>query len=104
MISRTTTGPGRLRREEPSHDGLHSGSLGERFDRARQSWVDAGRRKTMEAGREVEAVVCGLQRHAEYGVGCASGRDAAADTAHPGRRARGVQRDEPELRFLARIF
>src|ERR1039458_5060183 len=104
MISRTSTSPGRWRQEAQPHDGLHFGSLGEQFDRAGQGGMDAGRAQALAAGREAEAVVCGVQRDAEYGVGCACGRDAAADTAYSGRGAGGVQCDESELRLLARIL
>ena len=40
-----------------------------------------GKRRAVAAGRKTEAAVCGLQRDAQYGIGCASGRDAAADSA-----------------------
>ena len=58
----------------------------------------------MAAGRETEAAVCGIQRDAQHGVGCAGGRDAAADPAHSGRGERRVQRDDPELRVLQGYF
>src|ERR1700683_3673266 len=104
MISLTSTIPGRRPREEQRHDGPCSRSLGKQFDRARQGGMDAGRRRTLEAGRKAEAFVCRLQWHAKYGIGCAGGRDAAADPAHSGRGSGGIQRDETEFRFLARIL
>src|SRR5580698_3902852 len=97
MILLTNTSPGLPRREGQRHDGFYSGSLGERLDRARQGGMDARRRETLEAGGEAETVVRGLQRDAEYGIGCAGGRNDEADPAHSGRGAGGFQRDEPEL-------
>ncbi len=57
---------------------------------------------TLAAGREAEAALCRIQRHAQYGIGCARRRNAAPDPAHSGRRTRRLQRDESELRLLAR--
>ena len=73
------------------------------IERAKAAWM-LGARQALAAGREAQTAVRRIQRDAQHGLGRAGGRDAAPDPAHSRRGASGVQRDEPEFRFLARIF
>jgi nucleoside-diphosphate-sugar epimerase len=73
--------PEARKREGRPHDGLRFRSVGFGHHREQENSVDDGQAGTVAAGRETEAAVCGLQRDAQYGIGCARGRDAAADSA-----------------------
>ena len=54
------------------------------IEKSKAGWM-LGEGKPWQPGRQAEAVVCGIQRHTQHGFGCARGRDAAADSPHPGR-------------------
>ena len=71
--------------------------MGQQPDRNYEIELDAGQEQALATRGEAEAAVCRLQRDAEYGIGCESGGDAAADPAYSGGKECGVQRDEPEL-------
>src|ERR1039458_5025806 len=49
--------------------------------------MDAGRTQSLATGRKAEAALCRLQRHAQHGLRCARGRNAAPDPSHFGRGA-----------------
>src|SRR6202041_1749048 len=67
--------------EGQPHDGPHVGSLGVGHYRRQENSVDDGKARAVAAGRKAKTAVCGLQRYAQYWIGCSGGRDAAADSA-----------------------
>ena len=67
------------------------------IEQTKLAWMlGAGRR--LAAGRDAEAALRRLQRHAQHRLGCARRGDAAAGAARPGRGERRAQRDDAEFR------
>ncbi len=66
------------------------------IERAKAGWM-LGEGNTLAAGGEAEAVVCGLQRHAEHWFRRTPRGNAAPAPAHPGCGQGRVQRHVAEL-------
>ncbi len=96
--------PAEVRRATP-HDGLHSGSLGERLDRSAQARLDAGRRASRwQPGEKLKLLFAGYNGTRNMGSDV-----RVEEMLRQIRHILGAERVDfsmmtPELRFLARIF
>jgi len=74
------------------------GGVGQRQHRRAKGGLDAGRRESLAARREIEAALRRIQRHAEHGIGVASTK-CAPDPAYSGRGPGRLSVMSPELRI-----
>ena len=78
--------------------------MDQRVHRTLQRALEVWRGTSLAARREAEAALCGIQRHAQHGLGRSRRGNAAASSAGTGRGKSLAQRDVPESGLEPRLF